>query len=252
MGTSQDSADPSDATFRTRRVLAFPRERVFEAFALPELLARWWGPNGFTNTFETFEFRPGGRWKFVMHGPDGSNYPNESVFLDLNAPSRVVIHHVSLPRYVLTITLAAHEGGTAVGWVQEFESVKAAVRLKHIVQPANEQNLDRLRSVLSEAKPATETHRIPQFENAHVKVWKSVIVPNQPLPAHRHEHGRVIVALQGGTIRIAEVSGESETQVWETGRAYWLPANPPRTLHTDRNMGDRPIEVMVIEVKDDV
>jgi hypothetical protein len=95
------------------------------------------------------------------------------------------------------------------------------------------------------------TQRIPQFENAHVKVWKSVVLPNQPLPAHRHEHGRVIVALQGGTMKIAEVSGASETQVWETGKAYWLPANAPGTMHTDVNLGDKPIEVMVVEAKDD-
>ena len=98
--------------------------------------------------------------------------------------------------------------------------------------------------------PVAETRRIPQLENAHVKVWKSVVLPNQPLPPHRH-HGRVIVALKGGTMKIAEVSGKSETQVWETGKAYWLPANPPDVLHTDVNVGDKPIEVMVVESKDD-
>ena len=99
--------------------------------------------------------------------------------------------------------------------------------------------------------PTAQTQRIPQFENAHVKVWKSTILPNQPLPPHRHEHGRVIIALQGGTMKIAEVSGASETHVWEAGKAYWLPANPPGTMHTDVNVGDKPIEVMVVEAKDD-
>ena len=97
--------------------------------------------------------------------------------------------------------------------------------------------------------PATQ--RIPQFENAHVKVWKSTIVPNAPLPLHRHDHGRVIVALRGGTMKIEDQSGTSETQVWETGKAYWLPANPPNTMHKDINVGDHPIEVMVVEVEDD-
>jgi len=92
---------------------------------------------------------------------------------------------------------------------------------------------------------------MPQFENSHVKVWKSVISPNAPLPPHRHEHGRVIIALQGGTMKIVDQAGASETQVWETGKAYWLPANPPNTTHSDVNVGDRPIEVMVVEVKDD-
>jgi hypothetical protein len=92
---------------------------------------------------------------------------------------------------------------------------------------------------------------IPQFENSHVKVWKSTIVPNAPLPLHRHDHGRVIIALQGGTIKIEDQSGTSETHVWETGKAYWLPANLPSTMHRDINVGDHPIEVMVVEVEDD-
>jgi hypothetical protein len=52
-------------------------------------------------------------------------------------------------------------------------------------------------------------------------------------------------------MKIAEVSGSSDTQVWETGKAYWLPANPPGTMHSDINVGDKPIEVMVVEAKDD-
>lgn len=101
----------------------------------------------------------------------------------------------------------------------------------------------------SEQTPSTQ--RIPQFENSHVKVWRSTIVPNAPLPLHRHDHGRVIIALQGGTIKIEEQSGSSETHVWETGKAYWLSANPPNTIHRDINVGDHPIEVMVVEVQDD-
>ena len=95
------------------------------------------------------------------------------------------------------------------------------------------------------------TQRIPQFQNAHVKVWKSTVVPNAPLPLHRHDHGRVIIALQGGTMKIEDQSGKSETHVWETGKAYWLPSNPPNTMHRDINVGDHPIEVMVVEVEDD-
>jgi hypothetical protein len=88
---------------------------------------------------------------FVLNGPDGSHHPNESVFLELDAPSRLVIHHVSKPRYVLTVTMAAHGAGTEVTWNQQFEDAAVAVRIRHIVEPANEQNLDRLLSVLSGA-----------------------------------------------------------------------------------------------------
>ena len=127
-------------------------EVVFEAFARPDLLARWWGPDGFTNTFETFEIRPGGRWTFVMHGPDGTHHPNEIVFMKIDPPSTLVMHHVSLPRYTLTVTLVADEGRTTITWSQEFEDPAVAARIKHIVEPANEQNLDRLESVLAEVR----------------------------------------------------------------------------------------------------
>ena len=102
---------------------------------------------------------------------------------------------------------------------------------------------------LAAAQASKQTGREPQLENAEVKVWKSVVIPNSPLPFHRHEHPRVIVALKGGTMRILEESGASETQNWVTGKAYWLPANPPDTHHQDVNVGKEPIEVMVIELE---
>jgi len=150
MDTSLESENT--ATFITHRVVPYAREIVFDAFARPEVLARWWGPKGFTNTFEVFEFKPGGLWKFVMHGPDGSNHANESVFLEVEAPSTIVIQHLSPPHFGLTVTLTEHEGGTKIDWVGEFEDAAVAARIRHIVEPANEQNLDRLAAVLAESE----------------------------------------------------------------------------------------------------
>jgi hypothetical protein len=101
------------------------------------------------------------------------------------------------------------------------------------------------------ASPETPaTRRIPQFENDSVRVWKSLIAPGQPLTLHRHEHGRVIVALRGGTLKIVKESGDSRTVTWETGNAYWLDADPPNERHGDTNDGPDPIEVMVVEMAD--
>jgi len=99
------------------------------------------------------------------------------------------------------------------------------------------------------AQQAAQTQRIPLFENDDVKVWKSVIFPDAPLAMHRHEHPRVIVAMTGGTMKIVEQSGPAESHLWETGKAYRLPANPPNTMHADVNAGDKPIEVVVVELK---
>jgi quercetin dioxygenase-like cupin family protein len=100
----------------------------------------------------------------------------------------------------------------------------------------------------STASRPSVTVRTPQFENGSVRVWKTSIAPGQPLTMHRHENGRVIVALKGGTLRIVKESGESRTVTWESGKAYWLPADPPGEKHGDVNEGPEPIEVMVVEM----
>lgn len=93
------------------------------------------------------------------------------------------------------------------------------------------------------------TKRVPQFENDHVEVWKSIIVPNQPLSMHRHDHPRAIIALKGGTLRVVNEAGESRDMTWETGSAYWLEADPPGELHGDVNEGPEPVEVIVVQLK---
>jgi len=131
-------------TFSTSREILATVEQVFAALSNPERLARWWGPAGFTNSFSECDFKNGGRWSFVMHGPTGNHYPNESVFTEIEAPRKVVVQHISEPKFRLTIVLASTTAGTLVSWSQAFESSEVASRVEHIVVPANEQNLDRL------------------------------------------------------------------------------------------------------------
>ena len=130
--------------FETSREIAASVGKVFEAFSDPERLARWWGPAGFTNTFKICEFKSGGRWIFTMHSPDGHNFPNQSVFAEIDSLSKIVIQHVSGPKYRLTILLSPAPSGTLVSWSQQFEDPAVAERIAHIVIPANEKNLDRL------------------------------------------------------------------------------------------------------------
>jgi uncharacterized protein YndB with AHSA1/START domain len=131
-------------TFSTSREIPASVEQVFAAISDPERLARWWGPAGFTNVFNVCEFRVGGHWSYVMHGPNGGKHRNESVFEEIDAPRKIVIQHVSEPKYRLTIDLALSTAGTLVSWFQVFEDSGFACRVEHIVVPANEQNLDRL------------------------------------------------------------------------------------------------------------
>lgn len=144
------------STFKTSRSFAATPEEVFAAFAAPERLARWWGPDGFRNTFEVFEFQQGGRWRFTMHGPDGANYPNEAAFASIEPGRAVVIQHLSQPHFQLSIRLEPTASGTHVTWEQAFESAQVAASVRHIVEPANEQNLSRW-----QAEVAANTLRRP-------------------------------------------------------------------------------------------
>ena len=131
-------------TFSTSREIPATVQQVFAAISDPERLARWWGPAGFTNTFEVCEFKNGGRWSFIMCGPDGRQYPDENFFVEIEPPRKVVVQHTSEPKFRLTIELVASPAGTVVSWVQAFENSETAARFAPIVVPANEQNLDRL------------------------------------------------------------------------------------------------------------
>ena len=145
--------DP-DRILQTSRALPFTPEAVYGAFASPEVLATWWGPDGFSNTFEVFEFKVGGPWKFVMHGPDGRDYPNECVFLALEPAGLVVIRHACAPYFTLSVRLTSEAGGTHLDWEQVFDDAGIARAVRHIVEPANGQNLDRLTRALARSGSA--------------------------------------------------------------------------------------------------
>lgn len=132
------------AVLRAARSFPHAPAEVYAAFADPRRLALWWGPEGFTNTFDVFEFRAGGSWKFTMHGPDGAAYRNECLFERLEPGSAVVIRHTTRPLFTLAVTLRAEAGGTRLDWAQDFGDPAVADAVRAIAGPGNEQNLDRL------------------------------------------------------------------------------------------------------------
>lgn len=138
-----------ERTLLTARLIAATPAQVYAAFVTPERLARWWGPKGFRNTFEVCEPRTGGTWRFTMHGPNGANYPNDSVFEALVPGALVVIRHVSGPPYRLTVTLAAEGAGTRLTWRQTFDVASHFESARRFAVPANEENLDRLEAELA-------------------------------------------------------------------------------------------------------
>lgn len=149
---AEDSTVPEIVT--TRWLAAAP-ERCFRAFSDPAQLARWWGPAGFTNTVPEFDFRAGGRWRIMMRGPDGAEYPNESEFLEI-VPDKFIacLHLGPMHRFWLRMTYAPENHGTRLTWRMRFATTEEYAKMNDFVSAANEQNFDRLASCLSGTAPS--------------------------------------------------------------------------------------------------
>ena len=133
----------------TARLLNARREVVFRAFSDPLHLAKWWGPAGFTNTFDEFDMRPGGFWRFTMHRPGGADVLNESVFVEVTKPERIVFKHISIPQFEVTLTFAEHDAKTQIGWRMLFGTSAECERVRKFAARGNEENLDRLEAELA-------------------------------------------------------------------------------------------------------
>ncbi|MFT3681551.1 MAG: SRPBCC domain-containing protein [Ferruginibacter sp.] len=112
----------ADRELLISRVLNAPRELVWEVFTDPEHIKNWWGPDGFTNTIFKMEVQAGGEWDFVMHGPDGTDYKNKSIYKEVIKPERLVFEHVSGPKFTATITFEEQGNKTFISWHMLFES----------------------------------------------------------------------------------------------------------------------------------
>ena len=119
--------------------------QLFEAFSDPTQLAKWWGPEGFTNTIHQFDFRPGGVWHLTMHGPNGTDFENESQIVEFEKPVRIVFEHLRpFHWYRMTMTYRPVGERTELKWVMNLEASPDSEKLKAFIEQANEQNFDRL------------------------------------------------------------------------------------------------------------
>jgi len=139
----------SDREIINKRIFNASRQLMFKAFSDPNHLAQWWGPKGFTNKFHEFNMRPNGIWRFTMNGPEGINYENKSVFVEIVKPKRIVLRHLEPDHeFLLIVTFTDIEGKTELTWTMIFESAAECKRVRKFVSEANEQNFDRLEAQL--------------------------------------------------------------------------------------------------------
>lgn len=145
---------PEERTIRSSRLFGASRKRLWTLFENPVDVAAWWGPSGFTNTFEKFEFHPGGDWRFTMRAPDGTEHPMNKKFVSIHEPERIVLDHIDpVHGFRMFMTFRDAPDGTMLDWIMVFDHAEEAAKVRAFVGPANEQNFDRLAARLSE-KPA--------------------------------------------------------------------------------------------------
>ena len=113
--------DSENKGFNITRLLSAPVELVWRVWTSPEHIAKWWGPEGFTNTIHTMEVKQGGEWRLTMHGPDGKPYPNKSTFEEIIPEQKIVFRHFN-PDYLATILFEAKDGQTLLYWTMVFET----------------------------------------------------------------------------------------------------------------------------------
>lgn len=137
--------DPSREIMVSQTIEA-PRDLVFDIWTDPAHLTHWWGPRGFSTTTHEWDLRPGGVWRFTMHGPDGTDYPNRVVFLEVDRPARLAYRHTGVEethtrhvRFLAAVTFADRGGRTEVTlrMIVETPEELAAVRRLGAVEGAH-------------------------------------------------------------------------------------------------------------------
>jgi uncharacterized protein YndB with AHSA1/START domain len=150
MATTSSSDNFSDREIVTTRVFNAPRNLLYKAWTDPMHLKNWWGPKGFTNTFNAFDLREGGKWSFVMHGPDKGNYVNEVTFITIREPELLVWDRQSKPHFKVEVQFEELTAGTTkVIFKQIFNTPEECEKLRKYVPEKNEENMDKLADELA-------------------------------------------------------------------------------------------------------
>jgi len=151
------STDTKDRELSTTRVFDAPVELMWEVWTKPEHIALWWGPNGFTNTIYKMEVKPGGVWDYMMHGPDGVDWPNVVSYLEVKKFEKLVYDHGDKenPKWFhVTITFEAQGNKTQLTMKMVFptKAIRDELIEKSGAIEGQNQTLDKLEKYLAKVK----------------------------------------------------------------------------------------------------
>ena len=167
----------SDSEIFHSRVYDAPRELIWQMWTEPDRVSQWWGPRGFTTTTSKMDVRPGGLWEHVMRGPDGREYPNKIVYVEVVKPERLVYSHESYPPFRTTITFEVQGEKTRVSMRMVFET--ADLRNKVAKEFGAVEGLQQTMGRLDEFLPNTPLVIERTYQAPLDTVWKAITEVSQ-------------------------------------------------------------------------
>ena len=175
----------SEREMGIQRLVKAPIDLVWKVWTSPEHIKHWWGPEGFTNTISGMDVRPGGVWEFVMHGPDGTDYKNKHIYKEVVKPTKLVLEHVTAPKFLMTVTFEDRGDQTLVDIHSLFES---AEQLREVIKVFKadvgmRQNAERMENYvcdLSRNDFMNEPIIVERIYNAPIEnVWNAITDKNE-------------------------------------------------------------------------
>ena len=136
------------------RLFNAPVDLVWEVWTNPDHIKNWWGPDGFTNTIQLMDVKKGGEWNFTMHGPDGTDYKNKSIFREIVKFKKLVYEHVSSPKFLATVEFESQGEKTFIKWHMLFESKEQFIQVVKTFKADEglKQNIEKLNNYLASFK----------------------------------------------------------------------------------------------------
>lgn len=218
------------------RIFDAPVKTVWEAWVDPDQVAKWWGPRGFTITTHHKDVRTGGSWSYIMHGPDGINYPNETKYLEVEKYSKMVYDHggssKTPPMFRVTVTFTEIAGKTQMEMIMAAPTPEAAVQIKEIVKKANGNSTwDRLAEYLSTSDIFVINRSFQAPIDLMFELWSEPKHMSQWLPPNGFTMKFLNANVKVGETSFYCMSGESDTKMF--GKiSYQEITKPHRIVYT--------------------
>jgi uncharacterized protein YndB with AHSA1/START domain len=221
---------------KIRRVYDAPVKMVWDAWTDPQQVAKWWGPRGFTLTTHSKDLRPGGHWNYTMHGPDGVDYPNRTIYHVVEKESKLVYDHGSTddrpPLFRVTAVFSEAEGKTTLEMTMSLATPEAAEETRKFIKKAGgESTWDRLAEYLEKESSGTEKFVINRTFDAPVDVmydmWTNPKHLSKWLPPTGFDMQFIRADIKSGGSGFYVMKGPNLTMY---GRAEYLKIEKPHTI----------------------